>query len=171
MIFHLGLKDKFLRNFKLRFLFLIILFNGITYAGNPPFLSFSSAWFDLIQRGDQAFEGRIELRLQDKFDIFKPFAGFMATVDGAYYTYSGILTDIDLTEHFVLTPSFAPGIYAKGDGKDLHFALEFRSQIEFSFRFNNSSRIGISLSHMSNASLGSENPGAESLALTYIFPL
>ena len=36
-------------------------------------------------------------------------------------------------------PSFAPGYYEKGDGKDLGSALEFKSQLKVSFDiFNNS---------------------------------
>ena len=33
------------------------------------------------------------------------------------------------------TPSFAPGFITEGDGKDLGHALEFKSEIQFSYEF------------------------------------
>ena len=52
----------------------------------------------------------------------------------------------------------------------MDFALEFRSQIELAVRLENDIRVGVSFSHISNASFGEENPGVESLALTYVIP-
>ena len=72
-----------------------------------------------------------------------------------------------LGRRIVLTPSFAPGYYHEGSGLDLGHALEFRSQIEFAYRFDDRSRIGVAVSHMSNASIADENPGTESAILYY----
>ena len=71
----------------------------------------------------------------------------------------------------MITPSFAPGYYDKGNGKELYFNLEFRSQLEIAFRFTNGARIGASIGHISNASLGPPNPGVEYLACTIAFPV
>ena len=49
--------------------------------------------------------------------------------------------------------------------------LEFRSQIEFAYRFDDRSRLGLAVSHMSNASIANENPGTESAILYYSVPL
>ncbi len=48
--------------------------------------------------------------------------------------------------------------------------MEFRSQIEFAYRFDDRSRLGVAVSHMSNASLGESNPGTESAMLYYSLP-
>ena len=48
--------------------------------------------------------------------------------------------------------------------------VEFRSQLEFAYRFDNRSRLGFAISHYSNASLGDANPGTESLTLYYSVP-
>ena len=101
----------------------------------------------------------------------KPFGGIMANTNGAVYLFSGFYIDIPIASFLFVTPSFAPGLYHKCDSKNLDFALEFRSQIEVSYVFSNHSRIGFSFNHISNASLGDENPGVESLALTYVIPL
>jgi len=94
----------------------------------------------------------------------------MANTDGAVYLFSGFYIDIPIESFFYITPSFAPGLYHRCNSKNLAFALEFRSQIELTYVFNNHSRIGFSFNHISNASFGEENPGVESFALTYVIP-
>jgi len=133
-------------------------------------LAFSAAYFDVNQRKNEAGEFRIEYRADEHMWIFKPFGGAMATTDGALHGFAGVLIDIPLWDRIYITPSFAPGLFYDGNGKDLHNALEFRSQIEISYRFNNGRRLGASFNHISNADLGHDNPGVESAALTYIVP-
>lgn len=153
---------------------------GVLLAASPPLaqaanadgdlLAFSAAWFDVNQRDEEAGEFRIEYRADEQMWIFKPFGGAMATTDGALHGFAGVLIDIPLWNRLYITPSFAPGLYHDGNGKDLYYTLEFRSQIEISYRFNNGHRLGASFNHISNANLGDDNPGVESAALTYIVP-
>ena len=133
-------------------------------------LAFSAAYFDVNQRKNEAGEFRVEYRADEHMWIFKPFGGAMATTDGALHGFAGVLIDIPLWERIYITPSFAPGLYHDGNGKDLFYTLEFRSQIEISYRFQNGHRLGASFNHISNANLGEDNPGVESAALTYIVP-
>jgi len=135
-----------------------------------PFLTFAAGAFD-IGKDQTAFEGRLEYRSDLKLWIFKPFAGVMGTSDSGYYVFGGVLVDVYWSRRFVTTVSFAPGYYNEGDGKDLGHDLEFRSQIEFAYRFDDRSRLGLSYGHMSNASRGDKNPGTESLMLNYSLPL
>lgn len=134
-------------------------------------LAVSLAYFDANQQDESAGEFRLEYRSDKQFWLFKPFGGAMATTDGALHGFAGVLIDIPLFDRIYITPSFAPGLYHDGDGKDLHHTVEFRSQIEISYRFANGSRLGASFNHISNANLGEDNPGVESAALTYIIPL
>ena len=46
----------------------------------------------------------------------------------------GLSWNIDMGA-LTFTPSFAPGLYHEGDGKDLGHALEFKSEIQFSYNF------------------------------------
>ena len=75
----------------------------------------------------------------------------------------------EISEKWFFTPSFALGYYDRGDSKDLGYNLEFRSQIEFSYKLK-SSRIGFNLNHISNASIGDTNPGTESATISLIRP-
>ncbi len=141
-----------------------------SFAQERNYIAFSSAVFDILQQADPSFESRVEFRL-GKINLgVHPFSGVMVNTEGATHIYLGLYYDVPLTDFLILTPSFAPGLYAKNNSKDLKFALEFRSQIELAFTFINGAGIGLSFNHISNATLGDENPGVESLALTYIIP-
>lgn len=142
-----------------------------SFTQDRNYIAISSAVFDILQQADPSFESRVEFRFGKVNLGGHPFSGLMVNSEGATHIYSGLYYDIPLTDFLYLTPSFAPGLYVKNKSKDLKFALEFQSQIEISFKFANGARVGISFNHMSNATLGEENPGVESLALTYIIPL
>ena len=141
------------------------------YAQGNNYISLSSAVFDILQQVDPSYETRLEFRLGKLKFWGHPFSGIMVNTGGAKHLYLGLYYDIPIGDYFYITPSFAPGLYVKSKSKDLNFILEFRSQIEIAFKFDNQARIGIGFSHVSNASLGKENPGVESLVLTYIIPL
>ena len=95
-----------------------------------------------------------------------PITGGFITENKALYVYTGAQADFEFGS-FTITPSFAPGYYNQGDGKDLGYPLEFKSEVQISLDLNDSTRLGVSYNHISNASLGSKNPGANS----YIFNL
>ena len=44
-----------------------------------------------------------------------------------------------------ILPSFSPGYYHKGDGKDLGSALEFKSEIKIGFDIFENSQLGLQL--------------------------
>ena len=137
---------------------------------DPDFLRLAVGRYD-INDDWEAIEFRAEYQSDYKLWIFKPFGGVMASTDGAAYGYAGILTDVYFGRRIVLTPSFAAGLYHNGDGKDLGHIVEFRSSIELAYRFDNRSRLGLSLYHLSNASLSEDNQGTEILSLSYSIPL
>ena len=137
---------------------------------DPAFLSLGLGYFDANERDEDAVDFRVEYRHGQKLWIFKPWAGIEATSDGALYGVGGILVDIFFGRRVVVTPSFGAGAYYEGDGKDLGSTIEFRSQIELAYRFNDRSRLGVALSHISNAGIGDDNPGTEILTLYYSIP-
>ncbi len=95
-----------------------------------------------------------------------PITGAMLTADNASYFYTGIQAHYKLGA-LNLTPSFAPGYYNEGDGKDLGHALEFKSEVQLSLDLPKESQLGFSYNHLSNASLGDKNPGANSYMLNF----
>lgn len=65
-----------------------------------------------------------------------------------------------------------PGVYSReSDGDDLGSPLEFLSRIEVARIFSRQRRVGLRLSHISNAHVSPHNPGNESLALVVAFPV
>jgi lipid A 3-O-deacylase len=96
-----------------------------------------------------------------------PITGGFITENSAAYIYTGFEWNVDMGS-LTFTPSFAPGLYHKGDGKDLGHVLEFKSEVQFSYDLSKDSKIGISYNHVSNASLGDKNPGANSYMFNFL---
>ena len=96
-----------------------------------------------------------------------PMTGAFITADGASYLYTGVQAQYKLGP-LNFSPSFAPGYYAQGDGKDLGNALEFKSEVQLTFDLFEDSNFGMSYNHISNASLGDKNPGANSYMFNFL---
>jgi hypothetical protein len=96
-----------------------------------------------------------------------PITGGFITENSAIYIYSGFEWNVDMGD-LIFTPSFAPGLYHEGDGKDLGHVLEFKSEIQLSYKLSKDVNIGLSYNHISNASLGDKNPGANSYMFNFI---
>ena len=96
----------------------------------------------------------------------KPVTGFMLTADSASYLYTGIQAEYKFGK-LNLTPSFTPGLYQEGDGKDLGHMVEFKSELQLSLDLSSSTEFGFSYNHLSNASLGEKNPGANSYMFNF----
>ena len=95
-----------------------------------------------------------------------PITGFLITADNAGYFYTGVQAQYKLGV-LNLTPSFTPGIYHEGDGKDLGHLIEFKSELQISLDLSKTSELGFSYNHISNASLGDKNPGANSYMFNF----
>lgn len=126
----------------------------------------ATGWFDANRKRDQAAEGRLELRSGTFAAGARAVAAAIATTDGSLFAGLGVVYPIRLG-HWDVTPSFVPGLYRRGHGRDLGYPLEFRSQLELGWRFAGGRRVAIALSHLSNAGLGTSNPGQESLTMSY----
>ena len=97
-----------------------------------------------------------------------PITGGFITENSAAYVYTGIEWNVDMSEKMKFTPSFAPGLYHEGDGKDLGHVLEFKSEVQLSYATSDKSSFGVSYNHVSNASLGDKNPGANSYMFNFL---
>ena len=97
---------------------------------------------------------------------FSPITGVLITADNAGYIYTGVQAQYKIGA-LNITPSFTPGLYHEGDGKDLGHMLEFKSEIQLSLDLSKTSELGFSYNHISNASLGDKNPGANSYMFNF----
>ena len=96
-----------------------------------------------------------------------PVTGGFLTEKSAFYLYTGVQVEYEIG-FLTITPSFAPGYYNYGSGKDLGYPLEFKSEVQMSFDLSDNTHLGMSYNHISNASLGSKNPGANSYMLNFL---
>ena len=167
-----------MRKIVLNILIALISFSFLSFANsedkksNDTELNFFTGMFDFSD--DTQAAGVFGLQHQND-DLFRnsflgklsPITGGFLTENNAFYLYTGAQAEYDLGL-FTITPSFAPGYYNSGDGKDLGSALEFKSEIQMSLNLSNSTEFGMSYNHISNASLGDKNPGANSYMLNFL---
>ena len=96
-----------------------------------------------------------------------PITGALITSDSAGYIYTGVQAQYKIGI-LNITPSFTPGLYHEGDGKDLGHMLEFKSEVQLSLDLSKNTELGFSYNHLSNASLGDKNPGANSYMFNFL---
>ena len=164
-----------------RFLFPIILIIGLGSTGlaeeeklqvpNTE-LNLYSGMFDFSDQKQRAvlvgFQHQNEELYRDTFlGTLSPITGGFVTENAALYAYTGVEWNFDIGP-INFTPSFAPGLYGAGSGKDLGHILEFKSEVQASFNFSENSKLGMSYNHISNASLGDKNPGANSYMFNFL---
>ena len=134
-------------------------------------LSVYTGMFDFSDDGKRStligFQHQNENLNRDTFlGNLSPITGALITADSAGYIYTGVQAQYKIGA-LNITPSFAPGYYNEGDGKDLGHALEFKSELQLSLDLPKDSQLGLSYNHLSNASLGDKNPGANSYMFNF----
>ena len=107
-----------------------------------------------------------ELKRDTFLGELSPVTGALLTGDNATYFYTGVQAEYKIGR-INFTPSFTPGLYGQGDGKDLGHVLEFKSELQLSLDLPKDSELGFSYNHISNASLGDKNPGANSYMFNF----
>ena len=139
---------------------------------NNTELNFFTGMFDFSDKGKRSgifgLQHQNESLFRDSFiGTLSPVSGVMLTVDNSSYFYTGVQAQYKIGKiNFV--PSFTPGIYSEGDGKDLGHPIEFKSELQMSFDIFENSELGFSYNHLSNASLGEKNPGANSYMFNFL---
>jgi len=161
---------------KLSFISILLLIVSNSFAGeknnNVHQLNFFTGNFDFSDDKQKAiligFQHQDESLYRNTFlGNISPITGGFITENSAAYIYTGIEWNVDLGG-MIFTPSFAPGLYHEGDGKDLGHVLEFKSELQLSYETSEKSSFGVSYNHVSNASLGAKNPGANSYMFNYL---
>ncbi|WP_435085797.1 acyloxyacyl hydrolase [Candidatus Pelagibacter bacterium nBUS_33] len=130
-----------------------------------------SGMFDFSDDGKKStligFQHQNENLNRDTFlGNLSPITGALITSDNAGYIYTGVQAQYKIGL-LNITPSFTPGLYHEGNGKDLGHMLEFKSEVQLSFDLSKNTELGFSYNHLSNASLGDKNPGANSYMFNF----
>ena len=151
---------------------LLLAFLSISISTAENKLNIYSGVFDHSDDGKRAGLIGIEYMnlssIKDSFvgNIY-PVSGVMITDDEAVYVYTGYQMN-QKSDYLTISPSFAVGYYDEGDGKDLGHEIEFKTQIQLLFEISSNSELGFSYNHISNASLGDKNPGANSYMFNFL---
>ncbi len=165
---------------KLKALYLLLIFftfnstinaNEFKLDDKNTELSIYTGMFDFSDDGKRAsligLQHQNENLNRDTFlGNLSPITGAMITADSASYFYTGVQAQYKVGNIY-FTPSFTPGYYNKGDGKDLGHEIEFKSEVQLSLDLPKGSSLGLSYNHLSNASLGEKNPGANSYMFNF----
>jgi lipid A 3-O-deacylase len=140
---------------------------------DPDFIHFGAGWYDFQRPQTHTAEFDIAYRSDYKLWFLKPHGGLLATADGQFYGYGGFLFDLYFGNRFVVTGSTAVGLWAQGASKkNLGHVVEFRSGLDFGYRFDDRSRLALGIYHISNTGLWAKhNPGEETALLSYQVPI
>ena len=143
-----------------------------TVSSNETELNFYTGMFDFSDDGKRAglfgIQHQNESLIRDSFlGKLSPITGVFLTENNAVYVYTGAQAEYNFGP-LSIVPSFAPGYYNYGSGKDLGYPLEFKSEVQMTFNLSDSTHLGMSYNHISNASLGTKNPGANSYMLNFL---
>ena len=155
------------------FIFFFSILSSVVYSDeNSSKFNVYSGMFDFSDNGKKStligFQHQNENLNRDTFfGNISPITGALITADNAGYVYTGIQAQYKLG-NLNITPSFTPGLYHEGDGKDLGHLLEFKSEVQISLDIFKNSELGLSYNHISNASLGDKNPGANSYMFNFL---
>jgi lipid A 3-O-deacylase len=108
----------------------------------------------------------------DRWVQLHPVAGFEGNGDGMSYFNGGLNLDVPVVSHIVFTWGENVGWYGHGDShQSLGSPIEFRSQLELGWQFDNSMRLMGYISHLSNMGIGDRDPGAEILGAQLSVPV
>ena len=124
---------------------------------NDNEINFYSGMFDFSDDGQRALLFGLQhqnenLIRESVLGEISPVTGFFLTENQAAYLYTGIQAHYNLGD-LDFTPSFTPGLYHEGDGKDLGHVIEFKTEVQFSINTSADTKFGFSYNHVSNLSL------------------
>ena len=159
--------------FTITLFFLLLAFTQVNADQRDTNISFYTGTFDVIdEEGDDqtsllGIEHKNPKLFRDTFlGKFKPVTGAFMTGNSSVYLYTGIEGQYGIGPLKIL-PSFTPGYYEKGDGKDLGSVLEFKSEVKIGLDIFENSKLSYSYSHISNNEWGDTNPGTDNQHITF----
>lgn len=137
---------------------------------NTSFFGLSVGMYD-ITHGDKAASFNIEWQPGLKIGgALQPLLGALATTNGSLMGYAGVGIPFRLGQHVFLMPSVSAGAYHEGGGYDLDHTLAFRIGTEFSYEFDDKSRVGLNAHILTNGTSTHRNDRTEIIGLAYTTP-
>lgn len=154
----------------------------------PDLISFAGASYNFDKNDEEreSFDYRVEYRsgisllplaferlsFLDPYVQLHPALGIEGNANGVFFFNGGLNLDVPFFHNGILTLGESLGAFADGnDPRPMGSVLQFRSQIELGLRFDNGVRVTGFISHISNASIVCDNPGAEILGAYVHVPL
>lgn len=143
-----------------------LVFSSPIFAEEQPSIALSAGTFSVFDSGS-TMEAGVEYRFAPGVLDLIPTLGVAINANGGYWGYAGVRYDVNIGQKWVLTPHVAVAAYEQGGSLDLGYDMEFRSGLDLAYRLSESSRLALGIYHLSNNGLGDDNPGSESMVLTY----
>ena len=134
--------------------------------------SFYHGTFDFSDEGKKTtligFQHQNEELNRDTFiGNLSPITGAQLMANNATYVYSGVQAQYKLGK-LNFNPSFTPGLYGEGDGKNLGHTLNFKTELQLTVDMFKNTEFGVKYNHLSNGGIGDKNPGANSYMLNFL---
>lgn len=176
-----------------RFILALALFcaafsSSVLAKGTPDYLTIGGGGYDFDK--DDVSRESVDYRLEYEWGVsllplitrnfnridptfqIHPTVGIEGNTHGALYGNGGINMDVLFLRHGILTWGEAVGAFDTGnDPRPMGAILEFRSQLELGWRFSDNLRVTGFISHISNAHVLTDNPGAEIIGVYVHVPM
>ena len=154
-----------------------LLSAGAARAADPGVLTAGVGLYDLVSHRPHSVEGRLVYRFgwgfaggEGSFRGFHPFVGGMIAGNNSMYGYAGLAAPFQWGR-FEFEPSAGMGAYHRGNGYELGGTFEFHLGLNFAYAVTEKMRVGLMLTHISNANTHRINPGLNSAlaAISFAF--
>lgn len=146
------------------------------HAEPAGFMGLSIGYFNTLHpsKGSASLSFRYEHQspVFSGFKSLKPWFEFQVTKHTSLWAGGGLKYTIPLSTRWNVSPFAGAGLYRQGArDMDLGAPVQFKTGVEFSYILKNDARFALSFSHLSNAGLSDNNPGAETASVRYYHPI
>ncbi|MEO9819736.1 MAG: acyloxyacyl hydrolase [Paracoccaceae bacterium] len=108
---------------------------------------------------------------ENRISSFAVGGAISLSEEGDFFVGAGLSTRWQWDSGWFVESSVMPGLYEEGTaGNDLGSAFEIRSLFGVGYKFKNGHAVSAAISHKSNASLATDNPGMNAYTIRYHFP-
>ena len=151
----------------MRIIFIILL--GSVLCASPPLFVGGVGLFD----AGASNQGTLLLEYRGGHPTYHIHTqiGTYLTTNESFYGYFGLGYDASIGDKYKITPSFAVGYYARGNGRDMGYPILFRPGIELTRVYSNNIRLGLQYTFLSNFGIDTPDPGVHNVILLFAIPL
>jgi hypothetical protein len=138
-------------------------------------ITVGAGMFDLVSHHAHPAEADVMYRFgwglfggDGVFRGLKPIVGAMGNTKGGVMGWAGLAAPFQFdNDRWEIEPSAGLGAYHRGSGIDLGGTFEFHLGVGASYAVSTHSRLGVELTHISNANTHHINPGSNSALVTW----